>query len=331
MKSQEKLQEILETYGGEVANKSIKHLLADPQISSLNEYSEFIAKNWRDCFYPAMINLGCQVVGGNPKDTEDTAMGISLMNLTFRLWDDIIDETSSRTLKKTFVGKFGENVALVYGGVVSAKAFTIINKANLEPIEKDKTTELIWNYWAVMAKAETRDLTAKATEYTGSQKLDKIREEAINVQTALKIGAVIGKGSADDIEVLGTYGQHLAIMFELLKELKVSLNLTLELEKKIRTNQLPLLVLLAREESGTIKERIGFLSKKDKITPEDMGDLIQLLLDSKSWVHFTELFRAISEKCQDSLSTKNNNATKVLSIIAGYQSDSFWEIAKIKK
>ena len=100
MKAQEKLQAILESYGGETANKSIEHLLEDPQLSSLNLYTEFIAKNWRDCFYPAMINLGCQAVGGNPKDTQDIAIGVSLMNLSFRLWDDIIDETLCRTIKK---------------------------------------------------------------------------------------------------------------------------------------------------------------------------------------------------------------------------------------
>ena len=115
-----------------------------------------------------------------------------------------------------------------------------------------------------MAKAETEDLTAKATEYNASQKLKKIKDEAINVQTALKIGAVLGKGSLDDIAVLETYGQHLAIMFELWKELKVSLNLTLELEKKLQRNQLPLLVLLAREESKGIEEKISFLSGKDQ-------------------------------------------------------------------
>lgn len=235
MKAQEQLHTILETYGGETANKSIEYLLRDPQLSSLNLYSEFVSKNWRDCFYPAMINLGCQAVGGNPKDTQDIAIGISLMNLSFRLWDDIIDETVSRTIKRTFVGKFGEKVALVYGGVVSAKAFTIINRANLGAIERDIVADLVWNYWVTIAKAETNDLTAKTTGYTSSQKLKKIEEEAINVQTALKIGAILGKGSLDDISVLEAYGQHLAIMFELWKDLKVSLNLTLELAKKNTT------------------------------------------------------------------------------------------------
>jgi geranylgeranyl diphosphate synthase type I len=278
-----------------------------------------------------MINLGCQAVGGNPKDTQDSAIGVSLMNLSFRLWDDIIDETASRTIKKTFVGKFGENIALIFGGVVSAKAFTIINRANLEAIERDKVADLVWNYWVTMAKAETEDLTAKATGYNASQKLKKIKDEAINVQIALKIGAVLGKGSLDDIAVLETYGQHLAIMFELWKDLKVSLNLTLELEKKLQRNQLPLLVLLAREESKGIEEKISLLSGKDQITPKEVGDFIRVLLKSKSWVQFTDLFKMTSEKCQNSLLSKTNNVTKVLSSIAGNQSDSFWEIANIKK
>lgn len=94
---------------------------------------------------------------------------------------------------------------------------------------------------------------------------------------------------------------------------------------------MPLLVLLAREESKVIEEKIGLLSGKDQITPGEMGDFIRVLLKSKSLVQFTDLFKMTSEKCQKSLLTKTNNATKVLSSIAENQADSFWEIAKIKK
>jgi geranylgeranyl pyrophosphate synthase len=328
MAAKERFQKIIETYGGATADKSIEQLLEDPQLKAMRPYTEFIANNWRDCFTPTMMNLGCQFVGGNPRDTEECAVSLSLMNLSFRIWDDIIDETFCRALRPTFSGKFGKNNALIYGGAVSAKAFTILNKANIKTAGKEEVTELIWNYWATMAKAETQDLTARATVYNASQKLSKIKEEAINVRTALKIGMVLGKGSSTDIEMLDVYGNNLAVMLELIKDLKVSLNLTLELENKLYGGQLPLLLLLAEEESKEIQAEIRLLGKNYSITPENLTHLIGIVLNSKSWAYFTEYFTETNRKCQDALTGKENSAAQILITIAGNQNDFFWEMIK---
>jgi geranylgeranyl pyrophosphate synthase len=330
MAAKQRFQKIIETYGGATADKSIEHLLEDPQLKAMETYTEFISKNWRDCFTPTMMNLGCQFVGGNPRDTEECAVSLSLMNLSLRIWDDIIDETFCRTLRPTFVGKFGKNNALIYSGTVSAKAFTILNKANIEIAGKE-VAELIWNYWAIMAKAETQDLTARATVYNASQKLGKIKEEAINVRTALKIGAVIGKGSSTDIETLEAYGSNLAVMLELINDLKVSLNLTLELENKLNRNQLPLLLLLASEESEEIQAEIRLLGKNCSITHENLTHLLGVVLNSKSWAYFTEYFAETNRKCQDALIAKSNSAAQSLIAIAKNQNSIFCEIADIKR
>jgi geranylgeranyl pyrophosphate synthase len=182
MEAKQKFQEILESHGGETANRSVEQLLEDPQLAPMKHFTDFIFKNWRDCFIPTLMNLGCQFVGGNPCDTEEFAVSLSLMNLSFRIWDDVIDETASRTLRSTFVGEFGSSNALIYGGTVSAKAFTILSKASAEKAKKEAINELIWSYWAMMAKAETKDLAARANTYNASQKLGKIKEEAVDKQ-----------------------------------------------------------------------------------------------------------------------------------------------------
>jgi geranylgeranyl pyrophosphate synthase len=330
MAAKQQFQEIIEAYGGVIANKAIETLLKDSQITELKPLSEFIAKTWRDCFSPAIMNLGCQFVGGNAKDTEELAVSISLMNLSFRLWDDIIDEDICRTLRPTFVGKFGKNAALIYGGIVSAKAFTLVNESDVGLSKKCKINDLFWNYWATMAKSEIKDLNAKSDRYSAANKLKKIRAETINVQTCLRIGAIMGNGSTSDIKLLENYGSHLGIMLELINDVRVSLNLTLELAKKIRHNQLPLLLLLAKKESEKINENIEHLSKKKRINSKDIGYLIDSILVSESWENYVNYFNAASEKCQIALSGKNNT-TKILNDLAMCQSETFWEMIEIKK
>jgi geranylgeranyl pyrophosphate synthase len=329
MSAQEQFQEILETHGGATANISIQRLLKDPQLMNLQPFTEFVSKSWRDPFIPAMMSLGCQAVNGNPKATEEIAAAMSLMNLSFRLWDDVIDDTPKVAFRETFVGKFGKNAALIYGGTVSAKAFTILNEANINLSEKETINRLIWNYWAKMAKAELEDLTARYTQYNAKEKLKKIKDESINIQTCLKIGATLGKGSNRDTQRLARYGECLAIMLELLKDVKVSLNLTLELEKKIATGQLPYLVLLVKEETEINKE-IEYLSKNAPSSSKDIESLIDLFLTSKSWVQYTNFFKETSEKCRGVLPPDGNNATKTLISIAINRLKAFEEITKMK-
>ena len=61
---------------------------------------------------------------------------MSLINLSFFLWDDIIDRSYSKTFKPTLSGKHGSNTALIIGGMVSAKAFQILNNMNLKKQKK---------------------------------------------------------------------------------------------------------------------------------------------------------------------------------------------------
>src|SRR3972149_5421187 len=94
--AKEQIQKILEDNGGKTANKTTNILLHDPTLKELKPELEFTSKNWRDPLRPAMIKLACEAVGGKPQDTEEVAMAMSLMNLSFYLWDDIIDKASSR-------------------------------------------------------------------------------------------------------------------------------------------------------------------------------------------------------------------------------------------
>lgn len=330
MAAKQAFKEIIEAQGGLIADRSIELLLHDPELTALKPFTEFTAKNWRDCFSPTLMSLGCQFVGGTQKDTEDLAISISLMNLSFRIWDDIIDETMCRTLRPTFVGKFGKSAALVYGGTVSAKAFTFANEIELDQEKKGKINRLIWNYWAKMARSEIKDSDGKIEGYSAADKLDKIKAETINIQTCLKIGATIGNASKSEIELLENYGLNLGIMLEFLKDLRVSLNLTLELEKKIQRNRLPLLLLLAQEESEQVKEKIEFMRKKGSVSSENLGHLITLILASKSWKHYIDYFERVSGECQ-TVHTCKNEAAQTLSKIAYIQSKIFGDIIRIEK
>ena len=71
------------------------------------------------------------------------------------------------------------------------------------------------------------------------KKFWKIKTEAEDLETCLKIGAIIGNGSESEINHLGKYGLYLGIILELCKDFRISVNLTAELAEKIRNGTLP--------------------------------------------------------------------------------------------
>jgi geranylgeranyl pyrophosphate synthase len=129
---EERCRRVLEDNGGMVADKARTILLEDPALKDLRPPLEFISKNWRDPLTPALMGLSCEAVGGRSEETYEAALAMSLMNLSFYIWDDIIDKAPLKLFKPTLFGKFGEGTALMIGGLASAKAFSILNQMNID-------------------------------------------------------------------------------------------------------------------------------------------------------------------------------------------------------
>jgi geranylgeranyl pyrophosphate synthase len=304
----------LEDNGGFIADKATKILLDDPALKDLHEPLEFVSKNWRDPLRPALMALSCESVGGDSNNTHNAALAISLMNLSFYLWDDIIDKAPSRMFKPTLVGKFGENTALIVGGLASAKAFTILNQANTDKEKQQKVTKLMWNHWTKVAQAETLSLKSRGKNYTSEDKFLKIEmEAAANLGICMKIGAVLGNGSESAIEHLGLYGKCLAIIIDLRNDLRVTLNLTLELDQKIATGTLPYSLLRAKEHSVTTAELLEEVVKKKQLDPEDAQTIVASVMETKVLKRIKLLTNRLTKKAVAELhELQQNTATQTL-------------------
>src|SRR3972149_1882334 len=256
--SEERCRKILEEHGGIVADKARTILLNEPALVDLRAPLEFISKNWRDPLTPALMSLSCQAVGGRPEETHEVALAMNLMHLSFYIWDDIIDKAAFKSFKPTLLGKFGEGTALIIGGLASAKAFTILNRLKTGTAKYRTISTFIWDLWVKMAQAESTSLSWRSEEnFSYRKKFWKIKAEANDIGTCLRIGAVIGNGSETEINNLGNYGLCLGLILELWKDFRTSVNLTLELAEKIRNRAFPYTVLWASQHSEKIRRKIG--------------------------------------------------------------------------
>lgn len=318
-------QKILEDNGGPVANEACKILLEDPALKSLQEPLTFISENWRDPLTPTLMKLSCEAVGGQPETTHDVALSLSLMNLSFYLWDDMLDKAYYKTFKPTLFGKFGEGPTLVIGGLALAKAFSILNKLNLDMKKRQVVTELIWNLWAKMAAAEKLNLSA-LRQSASANKLWVIQTESIALKTCMKLGATLGDGSSEEISHLGEYGAHFAVILELWKDYLVSINLTLELADKLKDKRLPYSLLWAKEHSKTVQNKLKELENLDTIPPSDIKELVEHVLATKTLENTLNHLRSATKKAGVCLlRLEANESTRTLKFLVDAQAQLFAE------
>jgi geranylgeranyl pyrophosphate synthase len=328
---QEKIQtekhynKILEDNGGRVAEKARRILLEDPVLKELRTPLQFISESWRDPLTPALMKLSCVAVGGSSDATYETALAMSLMNLSVYIWDDIIDKASIKLFKPTLFGKFGESTALVIGGLASAKAFSTLNQMKTDKTKLQKITTLFWKLWATVATAETRTMRMRSRKNLSSRsKFWKIKMEAMDLKTCLEIGALLGGGTKSEIDQLGRYGLNLGIILELRKDFHVSTNLTLELAEKIRSGALPYFLLCASERSEKIRKKIVSLSSSDNVKQVDIKEIVEAALENKMLDKAIMIINSFTKKARENLSElSGNNAIQTLRFLAEAQPSLF--------
>jgi geranylgeranyl pyrophosphate synthase len=324
---EERCRKILEDNGGFIADKARTILLEDSALRDLQPPLEFISKNWRDPLTPALMSLSCAAVGGQPEKTREAALAMSLINLSFRIWDDIIDKAQLDLFKPTLYGKFGEGTTLIIGGLASAKAFSILNQMNIEKEKCQTIIKLFWDFLVTMARAETLNLRLRSQKNSSSkEKFWKIETEASDLGTCSRIGAILGDGSSDEIRHLERCGLCLGIILELWKDFLVSLNLTLELAEKIRKGALPFALLWASERSERIQRKLDRITTDEKIEKGHIKQIVEEVLETGALDNTIRTMKRFAKKGKEELlKMERNDATRALRLVIEAQPQLFVE------
>lgn len=325
----ERCQKILEENGGKVADRASRILLEDPRLMDFRPPLQFISKNWRDPLTPAMMRLSCEAVGGRSEVTDEAALAMSLINLSFYVWDDIVDKAQFKLFKPSLVGEFGEGTALIIGGLASAKAFLILNQMDLDEIKRRTVTKLFWNLLTKMANAEAVSLKLRSQgNFSPREKFWKIKTEAAaDLGGCLKIGAVLGDGSEGEVNHLGRYGQYFCIILEIWKDFHVSVNLTLGLAEKIRNGALPYSLRWAMNNSEKLRKKVEVIANSRIIGPSDIKEIVENMLETKALNNTIKIIKKFTRMAREGLLQlkKKNKATRTLKLLVEAQPQLFIE------
>ncbi len=279
--------------------------------SELQEAIEYAMLDYKpDYFRPTLLSLCCKAVGGNPKDTISTSAALVLFAWAIGIHDDIIDQTRTRHRRLTIFGKFGKDLSLILSDVLLFKGFTLLWKTLGSDIPTERTVDIldtIEKTWCEQSDGEAFEIQFRGlTEVTPRECLEKIRMMASEMEVCTRIGGILGGGSAEQLDNLGSYGRLIGMMGILRNELIDMLEFDV-LKSRIRRESLPLPLVYALQDPKVKPKLISILSKS-RLAKEDLRNISRLSDRSGGIDYVAKLIAEMSRKTQkiaERLKSKN--------------------------
>jgi geranylgeranyl diphosphate synthase type II len=207
MKKLKDLQSIIE----EAVNK-----LAFPgNPAALYEPISYILSLGGKRMRPALLLMACDLFGGDVEAAISPALAIEIFHNFTLMHDDIMDNAPLRRGVVTVHERWNKNVGILSGDVMLVQSYKLMMQVEERLL---RTVLDVFNATAVgVCEGQQLDMEFEDRNDVGIEEyINMIRfKTAVLLGGALKIGAIIGGADSEDAELLGNFGEHLGIAFQL--------------------------------------------------------------------------------------------------------------------
>ncbi|HDN96120.1 MAG: polyprenyl synthetase family protein [Thermoplasmata archaeon] len=165
---------------------------------------------------PIIACLACEAVGSEFTKAIPFAVALELIHTFTLVHDDIMDKDEERRGMPAVHKKFGENIAILAGDALFAKAFEVASYIKDAAIAKTILRNL-----AMMAKeiceGQELDIRFEEMEYVEEKQfLEMIEKKTAKMfEHAAMGGAIIGGGNEKEVKALQEYGKSLGMAFQI--------------------------------------------------------------------------------------------------------------------
>ena len=254
--------------------------------------------------FPALVTLSCKAVGATSENLRSVATSILLVTSSGDIHDDIVDNSSRKFSRKTIVGKYGKDIALLAGDVLLVQGMTALqNECDLSTKQRKTIADSVAASMVEIVKAEAMEISLwQKTNVTPEEYFDVIRLKGGVAELHCRIGGIIGGGNEEAIDNLAGYGRVIGIL-STLKEEFVDMNSCVELGHRIKHELPPYPMLCAMQNKGFKKKTAMY--KKAKFSDEDLQRIAENVLGSSEVEKLNSKFKAFGRK-----EIANNNLLK---------------------
>ena len=292
---------IIKNYGLEHAERTERFLVEEVKDTELLEPIHYILTARQDCLHPSIISLSCEAAHGDPVGVQYVSMAVSLACHSIAIFDDLLDRTTTRRFVPTVLGRFGFDRALLVGGFVAAKAFGALDLL-AENVSTNIFIEVSREFQKFLSKMTFAEITnsnlSKTSTFNAQARLDLLEAEGSDIEASGRLGTIVGGCGAREVEMMTEYGHHLGKALRLREDLESSLNLTLELDEKIRRGAIPYPTALALTKMDRREQLMRLFNEKTGTEDERVHQLVCQLFDTGAFDHTIEL---IEKETRDSV------------------------------
>lgn len=157
-----------------------------------------------------LLLLCTEMLGGNRQRAIDAASAIELIHTSSLIFDDMIDDETSRRNAKPLHLAFGENAAITCGLFLASKAVEILTRYGNEDIMKVASNAIV-----KASEGEMLDvLSRQAATVKGYLKIASLKTGSLFAASAA-IGALLAGATKRQVESLSECGALIGIAFQL--------------------------------------------------------------------------------------------------------------------
>lgn len=208
---------LLETYGKYI--KKINDAL-EAELGLYSE-SEFIkplkySLEGGKRIRPIILVLAAESVGNVDDNTYSAACAVEFLHTESVIHDDIIDDETLRRQKDPFHIKYGYNAAILTGDFVLGLILNISSRLDNPRITKDLSTTAM-----LMSEGEIIEGMLESSEDVTFDDYLKVigYKTSTAFEVAARLGAILGGGTEEQIEVLTEYGKNIGIAYQIKDDL----------------------------------------------------------------------------------------------------------------
>ncbi|MCG8449996.1 MAG: polyprenyl synthetase family protein [Pirellulales bacterium] len=178
---------------------------------------------------PQLVLMAAQACGGTIEKTMPAAVAVEMIHAYSLVHDDLpaMDNDDLRRGRLTCHKQFDEATAILVGDALLARAFEVL-------ADEIQPAELAARCCAELAQAagatalvggQADDLASQISGNGSSEgsagQLESIhrRKTGALFQVSLRLGAILAPSTAEQLEALDTYGQHLGLAFQVVDDL----------------------------------------------------------------------------------------------------------------
>ncbi|MDP1808529.1 MAG: polyprenyl synthetase family protein [Actinomycetota bacterium] len=200
---------------------------SDRHLSVVSEAMSYSLFSPGKRFRPVLTLLAAEALGADPKIALPVACAIEFIHTYSLIHDDLpaIDNDDLRRGRATCHIKFGEDVAILAGDALFAEAFVLVLTEQQKYADAGRLLETLRELaaatgingmvggQAVDIMATGADVDRDTLEYIHNHKTGSL------ITAAARCGAILGGGSAAEIEAISEYAKHLGLTFQIIDDI----------------------------------------------------------------------------------------------------------------